>query len=155
MKIKVIVVGCGDRATVYCHEGYDNLKQLEIVACVDPDPERLRYMRENFGVAENMCFTDINEVLKLGKIADAVINGTMDKLHLETALPFLRQGYHMLLEKPLVNNKQDLLLLKKTADENGVKLMTCHVLRYAPFYKKVKEGTLWKYSKTIYPQNPK
>ncbi|MDY2851721.1 MAG: Gfo/Idh/MocA family oxidoreductase [Candidatus Borkfalkiaceae bacterium] len=139
MKIKVIVVGCGDRATVYCHEGYDNLKQLEIVACVDPDPERLRYMRENFGVAENMCFTDINEVLKLGKIADAVINGTMDKLHLETALPFLRQGYHMLLEKPLVNNKQDLLLLKKTAEENGVKLMTCHVLRYAPFYRKIKE----------------
>ncbi len=139
MKIKVVVVGCGDRATVYCHEGYDNLKQLEIVACVDPNPERLKYMRENFGVAENMCFTDINDVLKLGKIADAVINGTMDKLHLETALPFLRQGYHMLLEKPLVNNKQDLLLLKKTAEENGVKLMTCHVLRYAPFYKKIKE----------------
>lgn len=139
MKIKVVVVGCGDRATVYCHEGYDNLKQFEIVACVDPNPERLKYMRENFGVAENMCFTDINDVLKLGKIADAVINGTMDKLHLETALPFLRQGYHMLLEKPLVNNKQDLLLLKKTAEENGVKLMTCHVLRYAPFYKKIKE----------------
>ena len=139
MKIKVVVVGCGDRATVYCHEGYDNLKQLEIVACVDPNPERLKYMRENFGVAENMCFTDINDILKLGKIADAVINGTMDKLHLETALPFLRQGYHMILEKPLVNNKQDLLLLKKTAEENGVKLMTSHVLRYAPFYKKIKE----------------
>ena len=139
MKIKVVVVGCGDRATVYCHEGYDNLKQLEIVACVDPNPERLKYMRENFGVAENMCFTDINDILKLGKIADAVINGTMDKLHLETALPFLRQGYHMILEKPLVNNKQDLLHLKKTAEENGVKLMTSHVLRYAPFYKKIKE----------------
>lgn len=139
MKIKIIVVGCGDRATVYCHEGYDNLKRIEIVACVDPDSERLKYMRENFGVPGNMCFTDIDGVLKLGKIADAVINGTMDNLHLETALPFLRQGYHMLLEKPLVNNKEDLLLLKKTADENGVKLMTCHVLRYAPFYKKVKE----------------
>lgn len=139
MKVKIVVVGCGDRATVYCHEGYDNLKKIEIVACVDPDPERLKYMRENFAVPENMCFSDIADVLKLGKIADAVINGTMDKLHLKTALPFLKQGYHMLLEKPLVNNKEDLLLLKRTAEENNVKLMTCHVLRYAPFYKKVKE----------------
>ena len=45
MKIKVLVVGCGDRATVYCHEGVDNLKQMQVVAAVDPNPERLRYMR--------------------------------------------------------------------------------------------------------------
>lgn len=148
MKLKVVVVGCGDRATVYCHEGVDNLKQLQVVACVDPDEERLRYMRENFGVAENMCFKSVDEVLALGKIADAVINGTMDNLHLQTAIPFLQQGYHMLLEKPLVNNKHDLLLLKSVAEQNNVKLMTCHVLRYAPFYRKIKElilsGTIGK-----------
>lgn len=148
MKIKVLVVGCGDRATVYCHEGVDNLKQMQVVAAVDPNPERLRYMRENFGVAENMCFDNIDEVLALGKIADAVINGTMDSLHLATAVPFLEQGYHMLLEKPLVNNKSDLLYLKSVAEQNNVKLMTCHVLRYAPFYRKVKEliasGTIGK-----------
>ena len=71
MKIKVLVVGCGDRATVYCHEGVDNLKQMQVVAAVDPNPERLRYMRENFGVAQNMCFDNIEDVLALGKIADA------------------------------------------------------------------------------------
>lgn len=139
MKLKILVVGCGDRATVYCHEGFDNLKAIEIAACVDPDPERLRYMQENFGVPKDKCFDNIEDVLKLGKIADAVINGTMDKLHLATAVPFLEQGYHMLLEKPLVNNKKDLLYLKSVAEKNKVKLMTCHVLRYAPFYRKVKE----------------
>ena len=139
MKIKVIVVGCGDRATVYCHEGYDKLQMLDVVACVDPNQERLRYMRENFGVPDNRRFTTIEEVLKLGKIGDAVINGTMDALHLKTAIPFLEQGYHMLLEKPLVNNKEDLIYLQRVAEENKVKLMTCHVLRYAPFYRKVKE----------------
>lgn len=139
MKLKIVVVGCGDRATVYCHEGYDNLKSIEIVACVDPKDERLRYMREHFNVPTDHCFHSIEKVLRLDKIGDAIINGTMDKLHLKTALPFLKQGYHMLLEKPLVNNKEDLLLLKKTAEEANVKLMTCHVLRYAPFYKKVKE----------------
>lgn len=139
MKLKTVVIGCGDRATVYCHEGYDNLNAIEVVVCVDPDKERLRYMQEHFNVSKDMCFTSMEEVLKLGKIADAVINGTMDKWHLKTAVPFLEQGYDMLLEKPLVNNKKDLLYLKEVAKKNNVKLMTCHVLRYAPFYRKIKE----------------
>ncbi len=142
MKKKIVVVGCGDRATVYCQEGVNNLKGMEVVACVDPNEERLRFMHEHFAVPSSMCFHSIEEVLKLGKIGDAVINGTMDTLHLQTALPFLKQGYHMLLEKPLTNNKEDLLLLKKVAEENNVKLMTCHVLRYAPFYRKIKEMIL-------------
>ena len=138
-KIKTLIVGCGDRACVYAREGAINLGLLEIVAAVDPDEERLRYVRESFGVTEGSCYKDIKDVLALGKIADCVINGTMDQLHLKTALPFLEQGYDMLLEKPLVNNGDDLLLLKRTAEQNGCRLMTCHVLRYAPFYLKIKE----------------
>ena len=138
-KIKTIIVGCGDRACVYAREGAINLGLLEIVAAVDPDEERLRYVRESFGVTEGSCYKDIKDVLALGKIADCVINGTMDQLHLKTALPFLEQGYDMLLEKPLVSNGDDLLLLKRTAEQNGCRLMTCHVLRYAPFYLKIKE----------------
>ena len=138
-KLKVVLVGCGDRACVYAEEGVHKLEQMEIVAAVDPDEVRLQYVREHFGVAEAMCFRDQNQLLARGKIADCVINGTMDKLHLQTAVPFLEQGYDMLLEKPLVNNKKDLLLLYDTAKAHGCKLMTCHVLRYTPFYRKIKE----------------
>lgn len=139
MEISVVAVGCGDRTATYCNEGVHNLHAIKVVACVDPDPERLRYMQERFGVREEMCFKTQEEVLALGKIADAVINGTMDALHLETTVPFLRQGYHVLLEKPIVNNEEDLLYLKRVAEESHVKLMICHVLRYTPFYKKIKE----------------
>lgn len=138
-KLKVVIVGCGDRASVYANEGVNNLNAMEVVAVVDPDMERLRYAQENFGVRAENCCTDIQEVLKQGKIADCVINGTMDQLHLQTAIPFLKQGYDMLLEKPLANNLEDLLELERIAQENGCKLMTCHVLRYAPFYLTVKE----------------
>lgn len=64
------------------------------------------------------------------------------KLHIETALPFLKLGYDMLLEKPVTNNKKDLLMLKSIADRYGCKLMVCHVLRYTPFYLKIKEIVL-------------
>lgn len=138
-KIKVIVVGCGDRSTVYCEEGVNQLHKMEIVAAIDPDQERLRYMREHFGVTEEQCYTDMQEVLSQGRIADCVINGTMDQMHMATSIPFLEQGYHMLLEKPIVNNREELLKIRDTANENHCKLVICHVLRYAPFYRKIKE----------------
>lgn len=138
-KLKTIVIGCGDRATVYCEEGVCNLGLMEIVAAIDPDEVRLKYMQEHFGVAPEMCFKNYRDVLKLGKIADCVINGTMDRLHKETAIPFIEQGYHMLLEKPIVNNKEDLMEILETAKKHNVRLMICHVLRYAPFYRKIKQ----------------
>lgn len=138
-KISVVVVGCGDRATTYCREGVLNLKKMEVVAAIDPNPERLRYMQETFCVSQEQCYTHMEQVLSQGKIADCVIVGTMDQYHLETSIPFLEQGYDMLLEKPIVNNKRDLLRIRDTAQKHGCKLMICHVLRYAPFYTKIKE----------------
>lgn len=138
-KISVVVIGCGDRATTYCREGVLNLKEMEVAAAIDPNPERLRYMQETFGVPAEKCYADMKDVLSQGKIADCVINGTMDQYHLETAIAFLEQGYDMLLEKPIVNNKEDLLKIRDTTKEHGCKLMICHVLRYAPFYRKIKE----------------
>lgn len=138
-KITTVVLGCGDRATVYCEEGVLNAKKMEIVAAIDPDAERLRYMQEHFGVAEEKCYHDMQDVLAQGRIADCVINGTMDQIHIKTAIPFLEQGYHMLMEKPITNNKEDLLKIRDTANENHCDLMICHVLRYAPFYRKARE----------------
>lgn len=138
-KLSAVLVGCGDRACVYAEEGVHNLRVLRIVAAVDPDETRLKYVRDRFGVAKEMCFREQSELLKRGKICDCVINGTMDEYHLQTAIPFLEQGYDMLLEKPIVNNKSDLMKIYRTAETHGCKLMTCHVLRYAPFYRKIKE----------------
>lgn len=141
-KITVVVVGCGDRATTYMRHGVLNLKLMTVAAAVDPNPERLRYMQETFNVPTEKCYTSIDDVLVQGKIADCVVNGTMDQYHLETALPFLEQGYDMLLEKPLVNNREDLLKLRDVAAEHNCRLMVCHVLRYAPFYRKIKQMIL-------------
>ena len=138
-KVTVVVVGCGDRANVYLRTGVKVMDKLQIVAAIDPNPERLRYMREEYGITEAQCYEDMQDVLCQGRIADCVINGTMDQLHVETSIPFLEQGYNMLLEKPVVNNREDLLKIRDTAQANNCKLMICHVLRYAPFYTKIKE----------------
>lgn len=137
-KIRAAVIGCGDRATVYCHNAYQN-GDFDIVCAIDPDKVRLDYMMQHFKVPANMCFSNMEDVLKMGKIADCLINGTMDNLHIKTTIPFLEQGYDVLLEKPVTNNKKDLLLIAETAKKHHCKLMICHVLRYAPFYRKAKD----------------
>ena len=138
-KVSVVVIGFGDRAVAYTKYALDNPDRLEVKAVIDPDAFRRSLAKEMFSLPDDMLFNNMEDCLKLGKIADAVINATMDELHIPTAIPFLKLGYDMLLEKPITNNKEDLLKLKKIADENGCKLMICHVLRYTPFYLKIKE----------------
>ena len=140
--IKAIIVGCGHRARRYAKEAISYNKNFKIVAIVDPDIHILELYKKEFNVCDEMCFTSIDQVLKLGKIADCIINGTMDELHIQTTVPFLEQGYDVLLEKPITNNKEELTYLKDVADKYGNKVMVCHVLRFADFYRRTKEVIL-------------
>ena len=142
-KVSVVVIGFGDRAVAYTKYALNNPDRLEVKAVIDPNPFRRSLAKEMFSIPDEMLFERMEDCLKLGKIADAVINATMDELHIPTAIPFLKLGYDMLLEKPITNNKADLLELKRIADENGCKLMICHVLRYTPFYLRIKEITIY------------
>ena len=141
-QVTAIIVGCGHRARSYAKTAVEYSDKFKIVALVDPDKHIRDISKDMFKVPENMCFDTIEDVLKLGKIADCVINGTMDKLHIETSIPFLEQGYDMLLEKPITNNANDLMRLKEVVDRNHNKIMICHVLRYSSFYKEAKKAIL-------------
>ncbi len=138
-KLEVLVIGCGDRSTVYANEGCYGLGAMTVKACVDPDVKKLELMRRQFGVPAENCFTSIDQALAKGKFCDCIINGTMDSLHVPTTLPFLSQGYDVLLEKPVCNNEKELLMLRDEAEKYNCRIFVCHVLRYSPFYRKIKE----------------
>ncbi len=138
----LLLVGFGDRGHVYAAEAEKHPDKVRIAAIVEPDDFRRNEAKERFGIAEENCFTSVEACAAKGKIADAVINTTMDRLHIGTSLPLIALGYDMLLEKPVTNNKEELLQLEKSAAEHGCKLMVCHVLRYTPFYRAIKEVVL-------------
>ena len=50
----------------------------------------------------------------------------------------LRKGYHVLCEKPMSVEREEMLLMEKAAAEYDRVLSVCHVLRYSPFFKKIK-----------------
>ena len=59
--------------------------------------------------------------------------------HVAQAVEAIKKGYHILCEKPISPSLEECLLLQKTAHEYGRMVAVGHVLRYTPFYSKIKE----------------
>lgn len=138
-KIKVVVLGCGDRGNVYASYAKRYPEEMEVVAVVDVDEVSLKVTGDKYDLPETMRFSDIDDFLKAKVECDAVINATMDPAHYETTKKLIAAGYNQLLEKPIVNREDELLDLQERAKGKGVSIVVCHVLRYTPFYRSVKE----------------
>lgn len=133
--ISVVIVGMGGRASIYSAVALTNPELLHVVGVVDVNPERVKQAQLMFDLPDAHCFTSVEELVSVPRLADAAINCTMDRLHVETSLPLLRHGYDLLLEKPYALNDEEGQRIISCARETGRKVMVCHVLRYTPFYR--------------------
>lgn len=147
-KIKAILLGAGNRGMVYADYALVNPDELEIVAAIDIDENHLLDAKRQYKLPDKAIYRNLDDCLKDEIEADLVINATMDEAHYDTTMKLIAAGYDILLEKPVTNNKKELLDIQKAANEKGVKIVVCHVLRYAPFYREAKrlinDGTIGK-----------
>lgn len=141
-QISVVLLGAGNRADVYASVSLKHPEKLKVVGIVDPDPVRRELMRNKYNVSSDNCFENVYEFVKKDKFADAVINGTMDHLHVETSIPVLEKGYDLLLEKPFAVNEEEMNKLAEVAKHYGSKVVIGHVLRYTDFYRAIKDHIL-------------
>lgn len=139
MPLTTIIVGAGHRGVLYASYAKHHPDELQVIGVADPDPVRRERARETFDFPSDNCFESAEELAKRGKIADTVINGTMDADHVPTTLPLLEAGYDVLLEKPICPTKQELMELLQTARRTGRVVCVGHVLRHAPFYAEIRK----------------
>lgn len=137
--IDVIIMGFGDRGQIYASYAQKQPQLMRIVGVVEPNDLRREKAAKLYNLNADMCFSDPEAFFALPKLCDAVINATMDSIHYKTTVPLLQKGYNVLLEKPVTANPGELLHLRDLARRHNVVLMVCHVLRYAPFYQRIKE----------------
>lgn len=137
--VTAIIVGGGHRSFTYAQLAIDEPDMLRIVGIADPNPDRRKKAMQMFGFDETGCFESAQQLASVPKFADAIINGTMDHQHVETSVPLLEKGYDMLLEKPFAVNAEEMKTLVNTVNKYKNKVMICHVLRYSPFYRTIKE----------------
>lgn len=140
--VTAVIVGGGHRSIIYADYSFKHPDELKIVGIADPNSIRREAAAKRYGIDEKHCFACAEELAEKPRIADAVINGTMDQQHFETSVPLLKKGYDMLLEKPFAVNEKEMRELVSVIKKHGNKVMICHVLRYAPFYLEIKKRIL-------------
>lgn len=138
-KLTAALVGAGNRGQIYADYALGEPEELQIVATVDPNPLRLAEAKEKYKLTDARLFYDLDTFLQEKIECDFVINATMDEWHYETAKKLILAGYNLVLEKPITACVEELLDLQNTARKQGVKIVVCHVLRYTPFYRTIKD----------------
>ena len=138
-QLKVALVGAGNRGCVYADYSLQHPEKIQIVAVVDVNELRRKEAAARYGIPDEHTYASLHTFLQTKTECDFVINATMDEMHYETAKEIISAGYNMMLEKPIVPCKEELLTLQALAKEKGVKVVVCHVLRYTPFYKRIKK----------------
>lgn len=136
----VVIAGAGGRGRLtYAPYSKKFPDQMKLVAAADRIPERLLEMRQEYGLLEEHCFTTVEEMFAQPKMADMAFICTQDPEHVRHACLALERGYDLLLEKPVSADGAECRLLLEKAEALGRSVTVCHVLRYAPFYQKLKE----------------
>jgi predicted dehydrogenase len=137
--IHAVIFGAGGRGRAYGKFALHHPEELKIVAIAEPQEERRRKVAAEHGISPRNCFESWEDLMAAGKMADAVINCTMDRMHTNSTLAALDAGYDVLLEKPMSPVLGENVRLVQVAEQKGQLLQICHVLRYSPFWQKLRE----------------
>ena len=135
--MNLILIGAGSRGMVY--SSYAHQQGHTIVAVAEPDEARRESARRLLHIPQESCFHTAEELLRLPRMADAAIIATMDRCHYAQAISAMELGYDLLMEKPISPDPHETLDLADTAQRLGRRVVVCHVLRYTPFFQKIKE----------------
>ena len=100
-KLKMIILGYGQRGKIYGDYAYAYPKEYEVAAVVDCDEKKRAMAAEKFGCP---VFASYEDMLEAKVQADFVAVATQDEDHEEHAITCMAKGYDLLLEKPISNS---------------------------------------------------
>jgi predicted dehydrogenase len=137
----VAVIGAGAMGRNHLRV-LNDLEGVDLVGVADADEGTVaRAARSN----HTAPYTDYKHMLKVAK-PDAVIVAVPTVLHHEVALCALRQGIHVLVEKPIASTEDEARDLLAVSHVAGVVLTVGHIERYNPaileLHKRLRRGDL-------------
>ena len=137
-KVRFAILGMGNRGTAYAAKQLKFPEEMEVVAMADNRRERMDSANKFLHLPQERLFPHADALLSVPKMADVMVIATQDAQHKDHALRAMELGYDLLLEKPISNKLEDVVEIAAAAKRLGRRVIVCHVLRYTPFYRKVK-----------------
>lgn len=130
-QIKIAVIGVG-RWGVHLLRNFLAHPQVDIVAVVDPHPERLAAIKQQLNLDDNVVLTTQWEDLKKVPGLTGVAIATPATTHYALIKDALQKGYHVLAEKPLTLNPAECRELCQLAERHHLILMVDHTYLFHP-----------------------
>ena len=137
-KVSVVIIGGGGRGTIYASHILEMKDKVEVVAIAEPRDYFRNRIGDIFNLPPYRRLSDWHDLIKMGKIADAVIIATQDRMHLEPALACAELKYHIMIEKPIAPTLEECRQIVNATNRNGVMMAVCHVLRYSNYTRTLK-----------------
>ncbi len=135
--ITLALVGAGLRGQTSARSATGS-GRARVVAVAEPDPRRRAGAAAEFGIPAAQVFADWADLAAAGRLADAAVIATQDRLHRAPAVRLADLGYHLLLEKPMAPTDAEATEIAEAALRNDIIFAVCHVLRYTPYTRLVK-----------------
>jgi predicted dehydrogenase len=130
-KIRVGVIGVGNMGERHCRV-FSTMSQVTLAGISDLAEERGRAIQEKY---ETHYYSNFHDLLPN---VDAVSIATTTPGHYPLALECLKQGKHLLVEKPIALNVMQAREMVEKAEENNCTLMIGHIERYNPAFEELK-----------------
>lgn len=131
-KIRAAVIGVGHMGQYHVNI-YSELNDVELVGVCDASRERAEEIASKY---DTDAYTDHNELLDK---VDVVTIAVPTSLHYEVSKPFIENGIHVLLEKPIANTLEEATELFELADSKLVHLQIGHVERFNGAVQEIKK----------------
>lgn len=132
MKIKILVIGCGNMGTSHAR-AYHQLEGFEIVGLVSRKPESREKLSQELGGYPT--FGDYETALAKTK-PDAVSINTYPDTHFDYVQKALHADAHVFVEKPLALTVKSAQELGELAEKKDKKIVVGYILRVHPAWKK-------------------
>jgi predicted dehydrogenase len=128
-KLRMAFIGCGGISQVHLAALKGSIPEVEVVAGVDIDPDRLKIMDEKWGVTA--LYKDWKAMLREVK-PDAVNICTPNGVHAPPAIDSSNAGAHVIVEKPMALDPAQCQQMIDAAKKNGKQLAVGFQYRYHP-----------------------
>ncbi|MDR0706030.1 MAG: Gfo/Idh/MocA family oxidoreductase [Planctomycetaceae bacterium] len=133
--IKLGIIGAGRLGSFHADKAATH-KTVELIGVVDPSEQARKKLAEKYHIRE---FADVKEIIPL---VDAVVIASPTLYHYELGKPCLRNGLHVLIEKPMCSSWNDAEKLVEMAHQAGVVFQIGHVEEFNPAWFVAKENEL-------------
>ena len=138
-QVSIVAIGAGNRTNKYLEYVKQHPDKAKLVGVVELNEIRRNKIAEKFNIEPSACFTDYHDFFRSSLKVDAVMICTPENMHYEPCMMAIEAGYHVLLEKPIAQTPEECIAIGEAARRKNVIVTVCHVLRYHPYFIKLKE----------------